>query len=83
MIIIIATIYIFFILSDIWSTVENYFQKILRSFPEKINSPLFTHPPPPHPPKKKFKKYKSPVFANIENCSAPPAERETLWVLGD
>ena len=30
MIMIIATIYIFFILYDIWSTVENYFQKIHR-----------------------------------------------------
>ena len=44
-IMIIAIIYIFFILCDIWSTVENYFQKILRS-PWKNHSPLFTHSTP-------------------------------------
>ena len=38
MIMIIAIIYIFFILCDIWSAVQDYFQKIL-SPPEKIRSP--------------------------------------------
>ena len=35
----------FLILCDIWSTVENYFRKILSSPPEKIHFPLFTLPP--------------------------------------
>ena len=43
-IMIIAIIYIIF-LSDISSTVENYFQKILSCPPEKIHSPLFTYSP--------------------------------------
>ena len=37
---IIAIIYIFFILRDIWSKVENYFLKIVRPPPWKIHSPL-------------------------------------------
>ena len=46
MIMSIAVIYIFFIICDIWSTVENYFQKIISpSPPEKIHSPLLTHSP--------------------------------------
>ena len=41
MIMIIAVIYIFFILCHIWSIVENYFQKILSPPPlEKSHSPL-------------------------------------------
>ena len=52
MIMITAIIYILFILCDIWSTVENYFQKILS--------------PPPYP-----EKIQSPLFANIEDFSAP------------
>ena len=35
MIMIIAISYIFFILWDIWSTVKNYFQKILTPSPQK------------------------------------------------
>ena len=56
MIMTIAIIYICLILCDIWLTVENYFQPLP---PEKIHSPLFTHPPPQ---KKKFKKCKSSPF---------------------
>ena len=56
MIMAIAIIYIFFILCDISSLVENYFQKIL-SPPQKFQFPLFTHSPP---------KCRSPPF-----CSAP------------
>ena len=47
MIMIIAIICIFFIIFDIWSTVKNYFQKIISLPPplEKIHFPLFTHSP--------------------------------------
>ena len=41
MIMIIAIIYIFFILLDIWSTVKNYFQKILSPPPPAKIHPLF------------------------------------------
>ena len=44
-IMVIAMIYIFFILCNISSLVENYFQKIL-SRPQKSHSPFFTHYPP-------------------------------------
>ena len=43
-IMIIAIIYIFFILGDIWSTVENTFRKSSAP-PEKIHFPIFTHYP--------------------------------------
>ena len=44
-IMIIAIIYIFFILCDIWSTVENYFQKILSLTLQKSTPPsLITLP---------------------------------------
>ena len=47
MIMIIAIIYSFFIFSDIWSTVKNYFQKILSLPPPlpplKNPTPLYTH----------------------------------------
>ena len=59
----------FFHLCDVWSTVENYFQKIPRP-PEKN----------PHSPENS--KFASPHrFANTENFLAPPAERgeRTLW----
>ena len=47
MIMIIAIIYIFFILCDIWSTVENYFQKILRPpLPWKNPLPFLLTPLP-------------------------------------
>ena len=62
MIMIIAMIYSFFILCDIWSTIENYFQKILSLPPpsEKIQSPL------------KNSKIASPLlFANIEKFLTP------------
>ena len=58
MIMIIVIIYIFFILCDIWSTVEHYLQKILR-------------PPWKNPPLKIQKvQVLPPFFANIENFSA-------------
>ena len=47
MIMVIAIIYIFFILCDIWSTVENYSQKILR-LPLKKSTPSFLLTPFPH-----------------------------------
>ena len=57
MIMIIAIILIFFILCDIWSTVENYFQKIHN-----------THTPPPAPSlKKSISPFLVPPFAKIEN----------------
>ena len=43
MMMIIAIIYILFILCDIWSTVENCFQKILSPPLTKSPSPLFSH----------------------------------------
>ena len=56
---IIAIIYIIF-LCDISSAVKNYFQQIL-SPPEKFHSPL------------KIQKVQvPPLFASIENFSAPP-----------
>ena len=66
MIMIIAIIYIFSILCDIWSTVENYFQKIL-SFPPKKSTPPFLL----IPPSKNSKSASLPLFANIGNFSAP------------
>ena len=75
MIMIIAIICIFFIFSylfilcDIWSTVENYFQKILRS-PRKNPLPLFYSLPP------KNSKIGSPLFlATLKIFEPPPAER--------
>ena len=67
MIMIIAMIYIFFIICDIWSTVENYFQKIISpSPPEKIHSPLLTHSP------LEIQKVQvPPLFANIKKISPP------------
>ena len=64
MIMIIAIIYIFFILRDIWSKVENYFLQIVRPRPlEKIHYPL------------KIQKLQGPVlFANIENFPGTSAE---------
>ena len=60
----------FFILCDIWSTVENYFQKILRP-PGKSPPPPFYSLPP-----KNTKSASPTLFANTENFSAPPpAER--------
>ena len=44
MIMIIAIIYIFFILSDIWSTVENSFQKILSLPTVKKSTPFILTP---------------------------------------
>ena len=57
MIMIIAIICIFFfILCDIWSKVENYFQKILSSPWKKSTPPFYSLSPLPAPPKnsKKF-----------------------------
>ena len=75
-----AITYIFFILCDIWSTVENFFQKIL-STPEKIHSPLFTHSPPIY-----SKSASLPFFAKIENFSGAPQQiggwgGRTLWLI--
>ena len=51
----------FFILSDIWSAVENYFQKILNPPLKNPLSPFYSHPP-------RNSKSASPLlFANIEN----------------
>ena len=61
MIMVVAIVYIFFILIVISSLVENYFQKIVSSPPEKSHSPLFTHTPT---------KCMPPPFANIKNFSA-------------
>ena len=59
----------FFILCDIWSTVENYFQKILR--------PPWKSPPPPFYslPPKNTKSASPTLFANTENFSAPPLQK--------
>ena len=64
----------FFIFCDIWSTVENYFQKILSPLPLKKSLPPFFSLP--SPPPKKIKKCKSPLFANIENFSGPPCREQ-------
>ena len=62
-IMIIAIIYIFFILRDIWSKVENYFLKIVRPPLEKIHSPL------------KIQKVQGPVlFVKVENFPGTSAE---------
>ena len=58
-IMIIAIIYIFLILCDIWSTVENYFHKILPPL-KKYTHPLF-----------KNSKIARPRFANIEKFLGP------------
>ena len=55
----------FFILRDIWSTVENYFQKI-NPLP-----PFYSLPPPP----KNSKSSSPPLFANIENFSGLPCRK--------
>ena len=57
------------ILRDISSAVENYFQKILRTPHEKIQSPIFTQSP------LNIEKVQASPFANIENFSGPPTER--------
>ena len=69
MIMIIAIIYIFFILCDIWSTVENCFQKIFSPPPEKIHSCLFTHSPP------KNQKVKVPSFCQNWKFFRLPLQR--------
>ena len=72
MIMIIAIIYIFFILYDTWLTVQITFRKS-SSNPWKNPLPPF-YPIPP----KNSRSASPPLFANIENFSAllPPAERE-------
>ena len=67
MIMIIAIIYIFFISCDIWSTVENYFQKILTPPPDKIHSPIFTHSP--------RKNLKNAPFCQNWKFSRPPLQK--------
>ena len=66
MIMIIAIIYIFFILYDTWLTVQITFRK--------SSSNPWKNPLPP----KNSRSASPPLFANIENFSAllPPAERE-------
>ena len=66
---------VFFILCDIWWTVENYFQKILSPPPspimKKSTFPFLLTPPP-----KNSKIASPPLFENFEHFSAPPAEIE-------
>ena len=72
MIMIIAIIYIFFILCDIWSTVENYFQKILRP-PEKVHSPPL-----------KIQKVQVPPFCQRWKFFKPPCREgrgEDTWII--
>ena len=60
----------FFILYDISSAVENYFQKIFRP-PEKIHSPFFTHSwPSKHfaAPQKTYGKKSSFFTSFIARC---------------
>ena len=66
MIMIIAIIFIFFILCDIWSTVENYFQNILRTPWKNPLPPSYSLPP------KNLKIASPPLFANIENFLGSP-----------
>ena len=76
-IMIIAIIYIIF-LSDISSTVENYFQKILSCPPEKSTPPFLLTLP------LKIQNVQVPLFGNIEKLYASPPCRKrerTLWLL--
>ena len=76
MIMIIAISYIFYILCNTRSVVQNYFQKILSPRPWKNPPFLLTSP-------LKIKKIQVPPFANNENFSGPPSERgeDTLLCL--
>ena len=68
MIMIIAIIHFFFLLWDIGSTVENYYQKILNPYPWKDPAPFLLNPPRPT---KNSKSASLLLFANIENFSGP------------
>ena len=61
----------FFIVCDIWSTVENYFQKILSPHPWKIPLPPFysLH-------LLKIKSARNLKFARTENCSWHPSKKK-------
>ena len=77
MIIIIAIRYIFYILCDTWSIVQNYFQKILSPRPWK-NPPFLLTPP------LKIQKMQVPPFCqHWKFFSPPPSERgeDTLLCL--
>ena len=77
---IIAIIYIFFVLCNILWTVESYFQKIFSlPLPFLSPSPLFTHspcPPPPHLSPLKIQKYKAsfPFLPTLKIFQVIPAE---------
>ena len=60
----------FFVLCEISSAVENYFQKVFSLPTEKPTLPFLLTPP------LKIQKVSAspPFFANIENFSGPPAE---------
>ena len=71
MIMIIAIIYIFVILCDVWSTIENYYQKILRLPLKKSTHPFLLTSP------LKIQKMQVPLhFDKIENFSGSPPCRK-------
>ena len=67
---IIAIIYIFLILWDIWLTVENWTSRTCSGPFEKIYSPLFTHSLP-----RSSKSESPPLFVKIENFLGPPCSK--------
>ena len=69
----------FFIFCDIWSTVENYFQKILSPLPLKKSLPPFYSLP--SPPQKKSKSASPPFLPTLKIFQAPLAESKvSLWL---
>ena len=69
MIMIIAIICIFFIIFDIWSTVKNYFQKIISLPPPPWKNPLSPFHSLAPRNSKSSKSASRPLFANIKNFS--------------